>query len=359
MAEQDESSRTEEPTAKKLAEAKERGQVAVSQDVKLWGMLAVCALLAGYWLPGASAKLLHLILPFIEAPERYAIGPVEGRQGFIQVASGIGIIVAPVILGLVVVAVLISVAQTGLVWAPSRVKPDVSKISPLKGIQRLVSPSGLVEFVKGLLKVGVVAAILIALALPLVRSAEDSLGWSLAQTLAQLKKNTIQMLGGSAAALFIIAIGDFLFQWQTHRRQLRMSKQEVRDEFKQSEGDPHIKARLRRLRAEHSRKRMMAAVPEATVVITNPTHFAIALRYEMQAMAAPKVVAKGLDFLAQRIRALAEDNGVPIVENPPLARSLYAAVDVDEEIPAEHYQAVAQVIGHVMRLNRQQQGAGR
>ena len=130
---------------------------------------------------------------------------------------------------------------------------------------------------------------------------------------------------------------------------MRMTRQELRDEFKESDGDPHVKARIRRLRQERSRKRMMAAVPTATVVITNPTHFAVALAYDMAAMPAPKVVAKGVDNLALRIREIAAANGVPVVENPPLARSLHAAVDIDDEIPAEHYQAVAQVIGWVMR----------
>jgi flagellar biosynthetic protein FlhB len=131
-----------------------------------------------------------------------------------------------------------------------------------------------------------------------------------------------------------------------------MTMQEVRDEHKQSEGDPHVKARLKRLRNERSRKRMMAAVPDATVVITNPTHYAVALAYDMATMPAPKVVAKGVDHLALRIREVAKEHAVPLVENPPLARSLYASVEVDEEIPAEHYEAVAQVIGYVMRLNQ-------
>jgi flagellar biosynthetic protein FlhB len=136
-------------------------------------------------------------------------------------------------------------------------------------------------------------------------------------------------------------------------RQLRMTKQEVRDEHKHSEGDPHIKARIRRLRLERARKRMMAAVPNADVVITNPTHYAVALAYDMEAMNAPKLVAKGVDLVAKRIRDVATEHGVPIVENPPVARALYASVELDEEIPPEHYQAVAQVIGYVMRLKKE------
>lgn len=355
MADQDDASRTEEPTSKRLADARERGQVAVSQDVKLWAALTASAILASYWLPDAAHHLYQLILPFLAQPERFSLGGTEGQSGFVQLMIGVGAIVAPVMLALAAVAVGSSLTQSGLVWAPGRIKPDVSKISPLKGLQRLCSPQSLIDFIKGLIKVAIVAAIAGALGLPLLHHAQASLGWSLAQTLQQLCRNTSHMLGGAAAAMLIIAIFDFVWQWQSNRRQLRMSKQEIRDEFKQSEGDPHIKGQLRRLRRERSRQRMMAAVPDATVVITNPTHFAVVLRYEMTTMPAPKVVAKGVDFLAQRIRALAEAHDVPIFENPPLARSLYAAVDLDEEVPAEHYQAVAQIIGHVMRLDQRRQ----
>ena len=359
MADQDDASRTEEPTSKRLADARERGQVAVSQDAKLWAALTASAILTGFWLPGAALHLYQLILPFLEAPERFAFGSEEGQAGFAQVVIDLGGIVAPVILALSFVAIASSLAQSGLIWAPGRIKPDVGKISPLRGLQRLCSIQSCVDFGKGLIKVAVVAAIAGALCLPLLHSAEASLGWSLAQTLQQLSRNATHVLGGAAAAMLIIAIFDYVLQWQSLRRQLRMTKQEVREEFKQAEGDPHVKGQLRRLRMERSRKRMMTAVPHATVVITNPTHFAVALSYEMATMPAPKVVAKGMDFLAQRIRALAEAHDVPIVENPPLARSLYAAVDVDEEVPAEHYQAVAQVIGYVMRLDqRRQQGGG-
>ena len=160
----------------------------------------------------------------------------------------------------------------------------------------------------------------------------------------------ILLTAGTAAVMTVVAALDYAFQRRSFIKQMRMTKQEVRDEHKQAEGDPQIKARIRRLRMERAQKRMMAAVPEADVVITNPTHFAVALAYDMEAMSAPRLVAKGADVLAQRIREVAEENEVPLVENPPLARALYASVELDQEIPPEHYQAVAQVIGYVMRL---------
>jgi flagellar biosynthetic protein FlhB len=159
----------------------------------------------------------------------------------------------------------------------------------------------------------------------------------------------ITLFAGTVAAMTVIAFADYVFQRHTFMKDMRMSKQEVKDEYKQQEGDPQIKARIRKLRMERAQQRMMAAVPDADVVVTNPTHYSVALTYKMDEMAAPKLVAKGVDYLAFRIREIAEANDVPLVENPPLARALYAGVELDEEIPAEHFQAVAEVIGFVMR----------
>jgi flagellar biosynthetic protein FlhB len=172
----------------------------------------------------------------------------------------------------------------------------------------------------------------------------------LGQILDRIQLVAILLTAGTVAVMTVVAALDYAFQRRSFIKQMRMTKQEVRDEHKQAEGDPQIKARIRRLRMERAQKRMMAAVPEADVVITNPTHFAVALAYEMETMSAPRLVAKGADVLAQRIREIAEENQVPLVENPPLARALYASVELDQEIPPEHYQAVAQVIGYVMRL---------
>ena len=157
------------------------------------------------------------------------------------------------------------------------------------------------------------------------------------------------LVAGTVGVMTLVAAMDFAFQKHRFTKRMRMSKQEVKDEFKQSEGDPHVKARIRKIRMERAQQRMMAAVPDADVVITNPTHYSIALQYKMDDMAAPKLVAKGVDHLAMRIREVAEANDVPLVENPPLARALYAGVDIDEEIPAEHFKAVAEVIGFIMR----------
>ena len=207
------------------------------------------------------------------------------------------------------------------------------------------------------MKLAVVAAVMTALLIPALSGLETWPATSLAVTVGRSTRLLVRLSAAVAAVMTVVAIVDYVYQRFSFMKQMRMTRQELRDELKQSDGDPHIKARIRRLRQERARKRMMAAVPGATVVITNPTHYAVALSYEMKNMAAPKVVAKGVDILARRIREVAEANGVPVVENPPLARALHGSVEVDDEIPAEHYQAVAQIIGFVMRAREGGQAA--
>ena len=170
------------------------------------------------------------------------------------------------------------------------------------------------------------------------------------QLLEEIQTLVVRLLIGAAAIMAVIAVADYIYQKYEHIKQLKMSRQEIRDEHKQSEGDPHVKARLRQIRHERARQRMMSAVPQADVVVTNPTHFAVALKYDTETMAAPVVVAKGVDNVAFRIREVADENDVPIVENPPLARALFGGVELDQQIPEEHYQAVAQIISYVYRL---------
>lgn len=355
----DDTARTEEPTPHKREEARKRGQVAVSQDAKLWATLLAATLFVAGWLPALGRDLAHLLLPFLERPETMAIGVDEGSAGFARLFGDVALLLAPLLAGLAAAAALAGLVQVGPLLAPARIKPDVSKISPGKGIGRIFSGQALIEFGKGLVKVGLVAVIAVAILWPLTLGIEVTLVDAPTALLSRLNGASVAMLGGAAAVMTLVAIADVLYQRHANTRQLRMTVQEVRDESKQSEGDPHVKARLKRLRAERSRRRMIAAVPEATVVITNPTHFAVALRYDMADMPAPKVVAKGADHLALRIREVAMRHDVPMVENPPLARTLYAAVEVDDEIPPEHYRAVAEVIGHVMRLDRRRPAAGR
>jgi flagellar biosynthetic protein FlhB len=208
------------------------------------------------------------------------------------------------------------------------------------------------ELLKTILKFIIVGGVVVAILVPKASLLAEMPARDVEAMLPAIYVLTLKLLGGVLAVMAALAGADYLFQRYQHLKRLRMTKQEIKDEYKQTDGDPMVKARLRQIRMERSRKRMMAAVPEADVVVTNPTHFAIAMKYDHGRMEAPKVVAKGVDHLAARIRALAEEHKIPIVENPPLARALYASVDVDQEVPPEHYRAVAEVISFIMKLRR-------
>jgi flagellar biosynthetic protein FlhB len=227
--------------------------------------------------------------------------------------------------------------------------PKLSKISPLAGAKRMFSRDALVNFAKGVFKLGVVGGVLVAVLLPERDRLETMVTLDPGALLPAFQEMGLKVFGAVLAVVTIIALVDYVYQRQRWWTRLKMTVQEVRDEFKQMEGNPEIKGRIRKIRMERSRRRMMANVPKATVVITNPTHFAVALKYD-RTMKAPQCLAKGADDVAFRIRELAKEHDVPIVENPPLARALYASVDVDEVIPTEHFKAVAQVIGFVMRM---------
>lgn len=351
MAEQqDDASKTEEPTPKRLQTAREKGQVTVSQEVKNWAMLSGAAFGLAVLAPGIMHGVTATALKFVESPHAFSLDVENVQEALSGLLLDIGWAVAPIVGLMVVLAIAANVGQVGLLWAPTKIAPKSEKISLIKGVQRLFSMRAVVEFLKGLAKLVAVAAVAFGLVLSAMNDIELIPAFALERVLDRVQLVAILLTAGTVAVMTVIAVLDYAFQRHSFIKQMRMTKQEVRDEHKQAEGDPQIKARIRRLRMERAQKRMMAAVPEADVVITNPTHFAVALAYEMEAMSAPKLVAKGADVLAQRIREVAEENEVPLVENPPLARALYASVELDQEIPPEHYQAVAQVIGYVMRL---------
>ena len=220
----------------------------------------------------------------------------------------------------------------------------------MAGARRLFSLRSLIEFGKGVVKITLVGAAGVALLWPASARIVGAADLEPGPLLGLLHDLALRLLAGVAVLVGLIALLDVLYQRFAHRKQLRMSRRDLQDEFKQTEGDPVIKARLRSLRLERARRRMMAEVPKATVVVTNPTHVAVALRYDGEAMAAPKLVAKGLGTLAERIRTVARAHGVPIVQNPPLARALHAGVELGAEVPPAHYRAAAEVIGYVLRL---------
>lgn len=352
---EDSSQKTEEPTQRRLEEAEKKGQIAYSREVNNFFVMLALALIIAWLAPGMMNRTKDALAPFITRPHDFPIAGEPLRQLFESVAGQMGaIVVAP--LSIIIILVLgAAFMQSKFLFALERIKPKMEKISPVKGAKRLFSMRSIVEFIKGLIKISVVGIVGYLAVAPRL----DELGqlplMDVLGMLELLSALALRILIGVCCVMFIVAIIDYAYQRFEYIKQLRMSKQEIKDEHKQQEGDPLIKSKLRQIRMERARKRMMAAVPEADVVITNPTHFAVALKYETGLMQAPIVIAKGVDEVAFRIRDVAEEHDIPIVENAPLARALHAGAELDEEIPYEHYKAVAEVIGYVYRLKGKMQ----
>ncbi len=350
---QDDAQKTEEPTQKKLEDSHKKGDVAKSQEINHWFMILGATLsvmiFSGYMF-SSMRKTLQI---FLDSPHDIPMDIAHLLQVVQGIATDVAIVLGPMLAMLVVLSVLGNLVQHKPVITLEKMKPQLNKISIVKGAKKRFSGDALVDFLKGLLKLSIVGTIAVILVVPQLDQLPLVVEYQLIDVLALLKNLSLRLLLGAVAVLAVIAGLDMLYQQYKHRKSLRMSKQDIKEEHKQAEGDPAIKQRLRAIRMERARRRMMAAVPEADVVITNPTHFAVALRYDPDTMAAPRVSAKGQDHLALRIRTLAEEHKVPIVENPPLARALHAGTEIDQEIPVEHYKAVAEVIGYVMRLKGQ------
>ena len=349
MAEEDDSQKTEDPSERKLTRAKGKGQTAQSQEIKSWTILLGGTGALIMIAPTMATNIRLTVTPFVESPHAVPLDPRHLQHIFAGVAGDIGLILAPLLILLFVLAILANVGQFGLIFAPEKLKFDLSKVSLIKGVKRLVSWRALMEFLKGILKLLAVGVVSFSMAIPFLADIQLIPQIPLANSLDRIHLIAILLMVGTVTVMTLIAALDFVFQKYSFKKKMMMSKQEVKDEHKQSEGDPQIKARIRRVRMERAQQRMMAMVPDADVVVTNPSHYSVALEYKMDEMPAPKVVAKGLDHLAMRIREVAKAHDVPLVENPPLARALYAAVDLNEEIPPEHFKAVAEVIGFIMR----------
>jgi flagellar biosynthetic protein FlhB len=287
---------------------------------------------------------------FLERPEEIALDTGGATQLFGRAALGLLAVAGPALGMMMLAAAAAHLLQHRPGFSTERIKPDLSKLSPMKGLKRIFGIEGVINLLKGMFKISAVGLAGFLTLWPERSRIASALDMEPQAMLSLLLALTMKLMVAALVVIAAMAAADYVWQRQRFQARHRMSRQELRDELKQSEGDPQIKGRIRQLRQERSRKRMMAAVPEATVVIMNPTHYAVALRYESGKMGAPVCVAKGVDRIALRIREIAEEHDVPVVENPPLARALYASVELEGEIPPEHYKAVASVIGYVMRL---------
>lgn len=352
MAEgEDPSQKTEEPTQRKLDEARKKGQVVTSREVNHWFVIMAGLVLMFMFVPTMMRNISGILRPFIEMPHDIPTDLQHLRFVFSETAGDVLYVMTVPMAFLILAALLSSFVQHGFILSGERIKPKIEKISPLSGMKRLFSYSALMEFTKGILKLLIVGVVTTLLILTEFASIEMISSLEIPKVMELVHSLSVRMFVAVFAVMTVIAGLDFMFQKYEFTKKMRMSKQELKDEYKQTEGDPLVKSRLRQIRMERARRRMMAKVPSADVVVTNPTHYAVALKYDQPAaMEAPVCVAKGVDSLALRIREIAAENGVVVVENPLLAQALYASVEIDEEIPEEHYRAVAEVIGYVYRI---------
>lgn len=348
---EDDSSKTEEPSQKKLDEARKKGQIASSRELTHFFIMLAFTFFVFSLGPKMARDSLNFLGPFITKPDVFEMDAGSVNSMMSDVVIGMLLLLALPFLLTFVAALAPAVVQRKWVFSTEHITPKLSKISPLSGFKRVFGMKALIEFIKNFLKIITVGIICVMIALPyrhelphLVTAPHKLSLLSYSQTIAG------KILIAICIFLFLLSIIDYLYQRFMIMKSLRMSKQELKDEYKQQEGDPHIKGKLKQIRRERAKRRMMENVPKADVIITNPTHYAVALKYDSEKMPAPVVLAKGADDVAARIRDLATKNKVPIVRNPPLARVLYDTTDIDDEIPIEHYQAVAKVIGYVYKL---------
>jgi len=348
--------RTEKATSKRLQEARKKGQVPRSRDLNTTLLLLLSSLAFLVLGPGMLEGMIGMIRGGLEIPRARLFDPEQLLTALVHDFHYTLLLLAPFLLVTLIAALLGPLALGGWAFSAEALAFDLTKLDPVKGLGRLFSAQGLVELVKSIAKVvlvgGVATAMLWQFRNQILSMSYEPL-WSAAAHGAHLIGVTLLVL---SAALVVIAAIDVPFQIWNHGRQLRMTRQEVKDEFKETEGDPQIRARVRRLQREMAQRRMMEEVPKADVVVTNPTHFAVALRYDQERMGAPRVVAKGVDLVALKIRSVAQANGVPVFSAPPLARALYHRTKLEQEVPAALYVAVAQVLAYVYHLRAAREG---
>jgi len=348
----DDSQKTEDPSDKKLSEAYSKGEAPKSQEVKTWFMLLSALLVISVFSPTMAGGLRENLAGIlsnahsIDLSDRGAVALLNGLMRTI-----IGLMGLPILI-LLIAAFAGSIVQGHSVFTAAKITPKLNKISPLAGVKRLFSLNSVTELLKSIAKLTIVGSIFFALLWPergrlgqVVTSSPEAL-------LAIIFTLTVKLAIAVVIVMAAVAAADYAYQRFQFMKRMRMSIKEVRDEQKQIEGDPHVKSRIAKVRAQRSQQRIAQAVPEADVIITNPTHYAIALKYQHGQMEVPVLLAKGVDHLAAKIREIAGEHDIPMLENPPLARSIYATVEVDEEIKPEHYKAVAKVISYLLALRK-------
>lgn len=353
MADNSAQEKTEKPTPKRRSEARERGQVAKSTELSSFGVLT--AGLLCMWLLGGTifTQITSMLSTSLNSVAETRLNIADVQNISVNTMGNFFKIIFPFLAATAVMAIIMNIAQTGFMIATQRIKPDLKKMNPIQGLKKFVSMRMLVDILKNTGKIVFVGMIAYLVLVDEVKNFPNlgKLG-SLAATLLYILNICMRIFMWGVFALLILAIADYAYQKYDFEKNLKMSKQEIKDEFKQTEGDPQVKGRIRQMQREAAQKRMMTSVPEADVVITNPTHLAIALVYKAGEMDAPQVLAKGQNKVAEKIKQIAEENQVPIVEDKPLAQALYKAVEVGQSIPYEMFEAVASLLAHVYRQQK-------
>jgi len=343
--------KTEKATPRRRRKAREEGQIAFSKDLEMGLVFLATLVLMRFLIPVVYTSVMKIVAFYTSLPNRGFFNSIDDLGGmFFEQFSDLVIALVTILLSSFGVAIAVGMMQTkGLFVLKNAFKFDLNKINPLNGFKRMFSLKSVVELLKNLIKLILLGFI----GFSFISGVWDTLfllpDYSLEEASLFLGDSLFQMTVQIAAVLAIIGFADFFYQKWEHERSIRMSKKEIKDEYKDIEGNPEIKRRQKQIMAEFARKRMMEEIPSATVVVTNPTHFAVAIKFELEKMNAPLVVAKGADNIAQRIKEVAKEYGVPIYEDPPLARGLYDKVEIGEEVPSDMYRAVAEVLAFVFR----------
>ena len=343
--------RTEKPTPKKLADARKKGQIAQSREIPS-ALILLTSLTVFFFGGHAMAKqladLMQISFRNLGGGWIENAGSVSQMMGWLfdQTMS----LLMPMMIALLVTGIVANVAQFGFNLKEDLMSPDFKKLNPISGVKRLVSLKSFVELIKSIFKIGFVGLIAYLMLRRELITIPTLIHMEVIDTAAYMGEVAFKIAFFVCLGLIVLATADFAYQRWQHQKDLMMTKQEVKEERKQSDGDPQVKSRIRSMQMEMAQRRMMEAIPTADVVITNPTHFAIAIKFDPEEMAAPQVVAKGADYIALRIREIASENDVPLVENKPLARTLYRSTEIGDFIPEELYRAVAEVLAYVYRL---------
>jgi flagellar biosynthetic protein FlhB len=353
MAEYDGQEKTEEPTAKKLTDARDKGQVAKSAEINSLAVFGF-GLIMIFLTKNYSGELLGQFTKEIFS----SLNTLELSKAVIQTYAikwslFFFLFMLPIIGGIIIIAFVSNIAQIGFKLAPKAFKMELSRFNPLSGLKRIFfSSHAYVEILKSVLKLIIISLFTYFIIKKLIDDSTYLIDLSIEDTVQFMLNSAFTLVWKIVLFFAVIAFIDFLFQRYKFKKQMRMTKTEVKEEYKQLEGDPQIKARIRKQMFQSARNRMMKDIPTADVVITNPTHFAVALKYDLQKDSAPKVVAKGLDELAQRIKKIAEENNVPLHEDVELARALYKSCEVGDFIPAKLFKAVAQILAYLYQLKK-------